>query len=308
MNKQKIIIDTDPGIDDAMAVFFAGLSEKLDLVAMTSVFGNVTLDIATRNAMVLAEILNQNVPVSEGFSKPLVQRPNPVSDYVHGKEGFGDIPARFPKAKPTSVPADKYICDLINANIGEIILCPVGPLTNIAMALRHDPTITSKVKSIIIMGGGVFSGGNVTEFAEANIWNDPHAADEVFAADWEVTVIGLDVTQKVVCAHSDFSKLANKAPVIGGFLAQATDFYIKFYKEAVGINGCQMHDPITVIATIYPDLFTYEYHPIEVCLEPSRIGETMISKDKTRRFAKVAVDVDIDAVKKIFFDTIEAGF
>ena len=308
MNKQKIIIDTDPGIDDAMAVFFAGLSEKLDLVAMTSVFGNVTLDIATRNAMVLAEILNQNVPVSEGFSKPLVQRPNPVSDYVHGKEGFGDIPARLPKAKPTSVPANKYICDLINANIGEIILCPVGPLTNIAMALRHDPTITSKVKSIVIMGGGVFSGGNVTEFAEANIWNDPHAADEVFAADWEVTVIGLDVTQKVVCAHSDFSKLANKAPVIGGFLVQATDFYIKFYKEAVGINGCQMHDPITVIATIYPDLFKYEYHPIEVCLEPSRIGETMISKDKKRRFAKVAVDVDIDAVKKIFFDTIETGF
>jgi len=206
------------------------------------------------------------------------------------------------------VPADKYICDLINANIGEIILCPVGPLTNIAMALRHDPTITSKVKSIVIMGGGVFSGGNVTEFAEANIWNDPHAADEVFAADWEITVIGLDVTQKVVCAHSDFSKLANKAPVIGGFLVQATDFYIKFYKEAVGINGCQMHDPITVIATIYPDLFKYEYHPIEVCLEPSRIGETMISKDKKRRFAKVAVDVDIDAVKKIFFDTIETGF
>ena len=308
MTKQKIIIDTDPCIDDAMAIFFAGLSEKLDLVAMTSVFGNVTLNIATRNAMVLAEILNQNVPVSEGFSKPLVQSPNPVSDYVHGKEGFGDIPAHFPKEKPTNVPADKYICDLINANIGEIILCPVGPLTNIAMALRHDPTITSKVKSIVIMGGGVFSGGNVTEFAEANIWNDPHAADEVFAADWEVILIGLDVTQKVVCAHSDFSKLANKAPVIGGFLAQATDFYIKFYQEAVGINGCQMHDPITVIATIYPDLFTYEYHPIEVCLEPSRIGETIISKDKKRRFAKVAVDVDIDAVKKIFFDTIEIGF
>ena len=308
MTKQKIIIDTDPGIDDAMAIFFAGLSEKLDLVAMTSVFGNVTLDIATRNAMVLAEILNQNVPVSEGFSKPLVQSPNPVSDYVHGKEGFGDIPAHFPKEKPTNLPADKYICDLINANIGEIILCPVGPLTNIAMALRHDPTITSKVKSIVIMGGGVFSGGNVTEFAEANIWNDPHAADEVFAADWEVILIGLDVTQKVVCTHSDFLKLANKAPVIGSFLAQATDFYIKFYKEAVGINGCQMHDPITVIATIYPDLFTYEYHPIEVCLEPSRIGVTMISKDKTRRFAKVAVDVDIDAVKKIFFDTIETGF
>jgi len=308
MNVQKIIIDTDPGIDDAMAIFFAGLSNKLDLVALTSVFGNVTLDNATRNAMVLAEILEQNIPVSRGFPKPLVQTPNPVSDYVHGDEGFGDIPARTPNAKEINIPADKYICELINANVGEIILCPVGPLTNIAMALRYDPTIVSKVKSVVIMGGGVFSGGNVTDFAEANIWNDPHAADEVFSADWEVTVIGLDVTQKVICVHAEFSALVNKAPIIGGFLEQATDFYIKFYKEAAGINGCQMHDPITVIATIYPELFTYEYHPIEVCLEPSKIGETRISKDNNRRLAKVAVEVDVDAVKKIFFDTIKTGF
>jgi inosine-uridine nucleoside N-ribohydrolase len=308
MTCQKIIIDTDPGIDDAMAIFFAGLSDKLDLVAMTSVFGNVTLDIATRNAMVLAEILNQKIPVSRGFSKPLVQIPNPVSDYVHGEEGFGDIPAREPKSKELSIPAHEYICDLINANVGEIILCPVGPLTNIAMALRHDPTIAAKVKSIVIMGGGVFSGGNVTEYAEANIWNDPHAADEVFAADWEVTVIGLDVTQKVICAHSEFSELSRNVPIIGSFLEQATEFYIRFYKEAVGIDGCQMHDPITVVATIYPDLFTYEYHPIEVCLESPRIGETIICKNKKRRLAKVAVDVDIDAVKKIFFDTIKTGF
>lgn len=308
MTQQKILIDTDPGIDDAMAIFFAGLSDKLSLVAMTSVFGNVTVDIATRNAIVLAEILKQNIPVSRGFSKPLVQCSNPVSDYVHGEEGFGDIPAREPKSNEVSTPAHEYICNLINANVGEIILCPVGPLTNIALALRYDPSITAKVKSIVIMGGGVFSGGNVTEYAEANIWNDPHAADEVFAADWEVTVIGLDVTQKVVCAHSEFSNLVNDAPIIGSFLEQATEFYIKFYKEAVGINGCQMHDPITVVATIYPDLFKYEYHPIEVCLNTSRIGETMISTDKRRRLAKVAVDVDIDAVKKIFFDTIKTGF
>jgi inosine-uridine nucleoside N-ribohydrolase len=237
-----------------------------------------------------------------------VQIPNPVSDYVHGEEGFGDIPAREPKSKELSLPAHEYICNLINANVGEIILCPVGPLTNIAMALRHDPTIAAKVKSIVIMGGGVFSGGNVTEYAEANIWNDPHAADEVFAANWEVTVIGLDVTQKVICAHSEFSELSRNVPIIGSFLEQATEFYIRFYKKAVGIDGCQMHDPITVIATIYPDLFRYEYHPIEVCLESPRIGETIICKDKKRRLAKVAVDVDIDAVKKIFFDTIKTGF
>lgn len=308
MKTAKIIIDTDPGIDDAMAIFFAGLSDKLDLIAMTSVFGNVTVDIATRNAMVLAEILKQDIPVAKGHGYPLVQIPNPVSDYVHGSEGFGDISAKVPNSKALDIPAHEYICQMINDHIGEIILCPVGPLTNIALALRYDPTIVSKVKSIVIMGGGLHSGGNVTEFAEANIWNDPHAADEVFAADWEVTVIGLDVTQKVVCPHSDFSALTLDAPIIGKFLEQATDFYIKFYKEAAGIDGCQMHDPITVIATIHPDLFTYEYHPIQVCLDTNKVGETQISNDAGRRAAKIAVDVNVDAVKKIFFNTIRTGF
>jgi inosine-uridine nucleoside N-ribohydrolase len=308
MSVEKIIIDTDPGIDDAMAIFFAGLCDRLDLIAMTGVFGNVTADIATRNAMVLAEILKQDVPVAKGAEVPLVQTPNPVSDYVHGVQGFGDMPAQTPKAKALDVPAPEYLCQLINDNVDEIILCPVGPLTNIALALRHDPSIVSKVKSIVIMGGGVYSGGNVTEHAEANIWNDPHAADEVFAADWEVTVIGLDVTQKVVCPHSDFVTLAKDVPVIGGFLEQATDFYIKFYKEAVGIDGCQMHDPITVIAAIYPELFTYEFQPIEVCLNSDRIGETKISSITNRRPAKIAVDVNIAAVKKMFFDTLKTGY
>lgn len=305
---QKIIIDTDPGIDDAMAVFFAGLSTELDLIALTSVFGNVTSEVGTRNALVLGDILKQDIPVAKGASVPLVQAPNPVSDYVHGVEGFGDMPAQFTQRSAMDVPAHEYLCKLINENQGQIILCPVGPLTNIAAALNHDPSIVDKVQSVVIMGGGVYSGGNVTEYAEANIWNDPHAADEVFAADWQVTVIGLDVTQKVVCPHSDFEALKKSVPVIGEFLSQITDFYIKFYKEAVGIDGCQMHDPITVVACIRPDLFKYEYLPLEVCLNSDRIGETRISADSQRRQAKVAVDVDVDAVKKLFFDTIKTGF
>jgi inosine-uridine nucleoside N-ribohydrolase len=305
---QKIIIDTDPGIDDAMAIFYAGLSDDIDLIAMTSVFGNVTADIATRNALVLGDMLKQEIPVAKGATHPLVQTPNPVSDYVHGVEGFGDIPAQTTKRHAVDQLAHEYLCDLINAHAGDVILCPVGPLTNIALALRHDPSITSKVKSIVIMGGGLHSGGNVTDYAEANIWNDPDAADAVFAADWEVTMIGLDVTQQVVCTHDDFANAAQSAPVLGGFLSQATDFYIKFYQAAVGIDGCQMHDPITVVACIYPDLFKYEYHPLEVCLNSDRIGETRISADSARRNAKVAVGVDVDAVKKVFFDTIKTGY
>ncbi len=305
---QKIIIDTDPGIDDAMAIFYAGLSDKIDLIALTSVFGNVTADIATRNALVLGDMLEQQIPVAKGAQTPLVQTPNPVSDYVHGVEGFGDIPAQTTTRHAVDKPAHEYLCDMINAHNGEIILCPVGPLTNIALALRHDPSITTKVKSVVIMGGGLYSGGNVTDYAEANIWNDPHAADIVFAADWQVTMIGLDVTQQVVCNHADFAAAAKDAPIIGGFLSQATDFYINFYREAVGIDGCQMHDPITIVACIYPELFKYEYHPVEVCVNSDKIGETRISTDSTRRDAKIAVGVDIEAVKKVFFDTIKTGY
>jgi inosine-uridine nucleoside N-ribohydrolase len=305
---QKIIIDTDPGIDDAMAIFYAGLSDKIDLIALTSVFGNVTADIATRNALVLGDILKQEIPVAKGAQIPLEQKPNPVSDYVHGVEGFGDIPAQTTNRNAVEKPAHEYLCDLINDHPSEVILCPVGPLTNIALALRHDPSITTKVKSIVIMGGGLYSGGNVTDYAEANIWNDPHAADIVFAADWEVTVIGLDVTQQVVCTNADFADAAKSVPIIGGFLSQATDYYINFYRDAVGIDGCQMHDPITVVACIYPELFKYEYHPVEVCVNSDKIGETRISTDSTRRDAKIAVGVDIEAVKKVFFDTIKTGY
>ena len=308
MTRSKIIIDTDPGIDDAMAIFYAGLCDKLDLIAMTTVFGNVTAEIATRNALVLAETMRQVIPVARGAATPLVQTPNHVSDHVHGVEGFGDMPAQTPKGSALDVPVPEYLCQMINDHPGEIILCPVGPLTNIALALRLDPSIATKVKSVVIMGGGLHSGGNVSDYAEANIWNDPHAADEVFAADWEVVMIGLDVTQKVVCPHSDFTAMLGDAPIIGDFLAQATDFYIKFYQDEVGVDGCQMHDPTAVIATIYPELFKYEHHPIEVCTDEDRIGETRISNDKSRRLAKVAVDVDIAAVKKIFFDTIKTGF
>jgi len=270
MNSQKIVIDTDPGIDDAMAIFYACFCDRLEVVGLTSVFGNVTTEVATRNALVLGDILDTPIPVAAGSTIPLVQAPNAVSDYVHGTEGFGDIPAQKTNRSAIDCSAAEYICRTINGNPGEIILCPIGPLTNIAHALRLDPSIASKVRSIVIMGGGLYSGGNVTNYAEANIWNDPHAANEVFAADWEVTVVGLDVTQKVVCPHS--------------------------------------HDPVAVIATVYPEYFKYEYHPIEIDLSAARSGATVISKDTNRRPAKIAVDVDVSAIKENFFQTLRKGF
>jgi inosine-uridine nucleoside N-ribohydrolase len=303
----KILIDTDPGIDDAMAIFYAALHPDIEIVGMTSIFGNVTTNIAVRNAIVLAEKVGQPIPVAKGADKPLVMEPNDVSDYVHGVEGFGTMAAQPIKSKPLNEPAYEFICRMINENPGEIILCPIGPLTNIALALEHDPTIVTKAKAVYIMGGGL-NQGNVTEFAEANIWNDPHAADAVFEANWIVTMVGLDVTTRVQCVPTDFVKLAVSAPEIGGFLNEAVQFYMDFYATHYGKRGCDMHDPTAIIAITDPQYFTIENHALEVIVDGARVGQTLRSTDPSRPKHKVPMVVDAQGVKQRFLSIIETGF
>lgn len=305
-----MIIDTDPGVDDAMAIFFALLHPEIDVIGMTAVFGNVTVDIATRNAIVLGERAGQgSIPVARGAEKPLVQVPNEVSDYVHGVEGFGDMPAQ--SIQGASLPnetAAQFIVRQINENPGEISLCPIGPLTNIALALQLDPSITSKVKNVVLMGGAYNVAGNVTKHAEANIWNDPHAAEAVFAADWPVVMVGLDVTQRVICTPEHFEEMAAASPVLGSFLQQAGGYYIEFYKSKVGINGCYMHDPMAIVAAVRPELFTHEHHPIEVAVDGEEIGQTGRSSCTKRSTTQVCTGVDADAVLNFFMETMLAGF
>jgi len=303
----KILIDTDPGIDDAMAIFYAALHPDIEIVGMTSIFGNVTTNIAVRNAIVLAEKVGQPIPVAKGADKPLVMEPNDVSDYVHGVEGFGTMAAQPIKSKPLNEPAHEFICRMINENPGEIILCPIGPLTNIALALEHDPTIVTKAKAVYIMGGGL-NQGNVTEFAEANIWNDPHAADAVFEANWIVTMVGLDITTRVQCVPTDFVKLAVSAPEIGGFLNEAVQFYMDFYATHYGKRGCDMHDPTAIIAITDPQYFTIENHALEVIVDGARVGQTLRSTDPSRPKHKVPMVVDAQGVKQRFLSIIETGF
>ena len=305
---EKLIIDTDPGVDDAMAIFFAMLHPEIELVGLTAIFGNVTVDIAARNAIALSEIGKYPVPVAKGAERPLSIPANPVSDYVHGKEGFGDIPPHPITGKTISQNAAEFIVDQINAAPGEISLCPIGPLTNIALALQLDPSIAQKVKQVVLMGGAYPKAGNVTPFAEANIWNDPHAADQVFAAEWPVTMIGLDVTSQVVCNRDDFESLAKAAPVLGGFLVRAADFYIKFYEENVDLSGCYLHDPAAVIACIRPDLFMLENHKIAVKLADGEIGRTFKASDSNRSETQVGAGIQGDKVKSLFLDTIGSGF
>ncbi len=308
MSKHKIIIDTDPGVDDAMAILYACLDPEVELVGLTSIFGNVTIDVATRNALALLELAEVEVPVSQGASKPLVQEAKEVAWEVHGREGFGDVPPFTPASSPDPRAAHQFICDMVNENPGEIVLCPVGPLTNIAMALQHDPSIATKVKSVTVMGGSLDEGGNVTTHAEANIWQDPHAAEIVFSADWPVTMIGLDVTHQVVCKPEEFALLPKDSPKLGGFLNDAAQFYFDFHARVDGLHGCHMHDPAAVISIVKPQYFKTEATGLDAILDGEEVGMTIRSKNSTKPLVNVAMEIDTEAVKRHFLDMIKTGY
>lgn len=308
MTQHKIIIDTDPGVDDAMAILFAHLDPTVELLGLTSIFGNVTTDIATRNSLALLEMVGLDVPVARGADKPIVQEAKPVAWEVHGKEGFGTVPPITPKSNAINETAAEFICRVVNENPGEVTLCPVGPLTNIALALQLDPSIAGKVKSVTVMGGSLDGGGNVTPHAEANIWQDPHAADLVFAGEWKITMVGLDVTHQVICKPDDFAGLVEPAPKLGGFLNEAAQFYFQFHRDENGIDGCHMHDPTAVISIVRPDLFSIDETPVNVILEGEEIGRTVRANKIDQSSVKVCRGIDVEAVRNIFLETIKSGF
>ena len=233
----KVIIDTDPGVDDAMAILYAMLKPEIDLVGLTSIFGNVFTDTATRNALALTELAEHPLSRRSRGAKAARAGTTGTCLFVHGREGFGDVPPFVPKTAPEPVSAAQFICNMINRYPGEIVLCPIGPLTNVALALEHDPTIVEKVKSVTVMGASLEEGGNVTPFAEANIWQDPHAAKQVFGAAWDVTIVGLDVTHQIICTPDDFASLVEPAPVLGGFLNEAAQFYFDFTASPTAWKG-----------------------------------------------------------------------
>ena len=302
MSDIKLIIDTDPGIDDAMAIHYACAHPSIDLNALTTIFGNVFTEQATRNALFLKQQTGAGFAVAEGECAPLIMPLNPPSHYVHGDEGFGDLTAPHITEEADPKEASRAIYEICKAHPGEVILCPVGPLTNIAKCLRETPDITRYVKRVVIMGGAVWADGNVTPHAEANIWNDPHAADIVFAADWEIDLIGLDVTQKITCTQADFDQIALASPEIGGFLADIARFYIRFYQSVMQREVCVMHDPSAIVAITDRDLFRFEPAPLEVITSGEEIGNTIISSDTRRRHVNVGVDADVAAVRKRFLD------
>jgi inosine-uridine nucleoside N-ribohydrolase len=297
----KLIIDTDPGVDDAMAITFAALNPGVELLGLTTVFGNVTAMQGTHNALYLAERLGHPVPVAEGANTPRVLPPFKPSEHVHGPEGFGELQVPQPKGKAAAESAAEFLVRMARENPGEIVLCPVGPMTNVAAAIDLDPNFARNLKSLVFMGGALDARGNVTAFAEANTWHDPHALDVVLQSGADITMVGLDVTMQLILKPADFDRMAELSPMHGGFLRDMSHFYLEFYKS-VGEAGCGFHDPMTIIAALHPELFKTETTPLAVKLEGDEIGRTY--RTSGRPPVNVCLNLDVQRVKAIFIDTL----
>ncbi|WP_317930658.1 nucleoside hydrolase [Halioxenophilus sp. WMMB6] len=274
---EKIIIDADVGIDDAMAILLAHASPELEVVGITTVFGNATIENSTRNALYLTQRLQVATPVVQGARKPLVLPEGPPTDFVHGANGLGNYPVNLAGDRiPLNLTAAEFIIEQSHIYPGELTLVPVGRLTNIALALALDPTLPSRIKQVVLMGGAFHHPGNVTPVAEANIIGDPHAADVVFGAPWQKLVaIGLDVTTQLVVGPKDLAAITKKNPTTGQFLEGISAFYLNFYRSVGVEEGFYLHDPAAILYVIKPELFNLEGGPVRVITEGIAIGQTI---------------------------------
>ncbi len=264
---RKIIIDTDPGQDDAVAILLAlGSPDELEVLGITAVAGNVPLALTEKNARIVCELAGRpDIPVFAGADRPL-RRSLVTAEHVHGKTGLdGPVMADPTMALQPVHGADFIIDTLRDAPSGSVTLVPIGPLTNIAIAFERAPEIIGKVAEIVLMGGAYFEVGNITPAAEFNIFVDPEAADIVFRSGAPLVVMPLDVTHKALTSRTRvdaFAALGNEA---GRMVAAWTDFFERFDKEKYGSEGAPLHDPCTIAYLLEPDLFTGRH--VNVCVE-----------------------------------------
>ena len=274
---QKIIIDTDPGIDDAMAILFALKAPELEVVGLTTIYGNVHTDLATQNALRLVELAHRpDIPVAHGADLPLVTPLKQVAHHVHGVDGFGNTNQPPPRGKPIDPSAAQFIVETVMAQPGEITLVSTGPLTNLALALALEPRLIEAVAGVVLMGGAAFVNGNVTPAAEANIYKDAHAADVVFTAGWPLTMVGLDVTTKIVMTPDYIAGLKSAGTRTTHFIDTINPFYMTYYCQTYhGLNGMHVHDPAAIAYVVDPSLFATLSAPVRVITDGIATGLTL---------------------------------
>jgi purine nucleosidase len=266
MTAQKIIIDTDPGQDDAVAILLALASPELDVLGVVAVAGNVPLDYSSKNALIICELADKvDVKVFAGCDAPLT-RALVTAEHVHGKTGLDGIDLPDPVMPLQDQHGVDFIIETLRTEpAGTVTLCPLGPLTNIATAFTKAPDIVERVDQIVLMGGAYFEVGNITPAAEFNIYVDPEAADIVFKSGADIVVLPLDVTHKALTSQARVQAFRDLGTKVGEAVASWTDFFERYDMEKYGSVGAPLHDPCVIAYLLAPELFTGRH--VNVCIE-----------------------------------------
>lgn len=272
-----IIIDCDPGHDDAVAILLALASPEVELIGVTTVAGNSGLDNTTRNALTVLEVAGRSdIPVARGSDAPL-RRPLRIADAVHGASGLDGPDVPPPTATPIEAHAVEFLANTLKEASAPITLIPVGPLTNIARLITDHPDALSNVERVVLMGGALTL-GNRSPAAEFNIWVDPEAADIVFRSGLDLTMVGLDLTHQVIVGnrHGDRMRPLGRC---GAFVADLLGHFTKFYGDMYGYDGAAMHDAVAVAEVIWPDLIESKDYYVEVDVtDGPSAGRTLVDK------------------------------
>ena len=309
---RKIVIDCDPGIDDAMAIILAMQFSAFEIVGITTMFGNASVDQATQNALTVVELSGRAIPVYKGASKPLRIKLDPPPDFVHGKDGLGNTGHAAPRRSYLAKSAAQFLVEAARTYPGQLTIVAVGRLTNLASALKLDSSLTTNVKEVVLMGGALHVPGNVSPVAEANISGDPDAADIVLTAPWKVTMIALNTTTKVTLNDAILMRIRDNNDRYGPFVWSISRFYMDFHKNVNHVEGgFYVHDPSAVMYLIEPDIFTTRKGPVRVVREGIAIGETIMpAYDYQLELppwrGKPAVTTATDVDVKRFLDTFES--
>lgn len=290
-----IVIDTDPGVDDALALLLALNLPKLSIKAITATFGNVSVHQAVRNILSVLEIASPHYTPSvvQGAEHPLkklfVKR-----DYrVHGRNGLGNVNLPVSHLKPTK----KRLYDTLKIEKNTSYIC-LGPLTNFAQLILKNSSVIRRIRNIILMGGAVYAPGNVTKFAEFNIYSDPDAAKIVLNSGIPITMVGLDVTHKTLLTENDLKDLDISNPILN-FIKKISSYYIKFHKEHRNMKGCFLHDPLAIAVAVDRNIVKTEKLPIDVVTEGKKVGQTFIKRGMKPN-VDVCIEVDNEKFMRLF--------
>lgn len=305
----KVILDTDPGIDDALAFILLKAMPEIELQAITVTHGNTSVEKCTTNALKLVELLGmQNIPVAMGADQPLVKALS-VAEETHGDTGLGHAVLPTPTTNVVATNAANLIIEIVNANPGEITILCIGPVTNLALALLKEPSLRKKIKNVVSMAGTIHYPGNATPSSEYNVFCDPESFDILLRSGIDLTIVPLDVTYQCLFTKDHVARLNGAREDIRNFIDRSTAFYMEFHAEYQGIQGCAINDPLAAAILVKPELVTFRDYFLDIELHgqftTAKISADHFNATSNRPNAKVAMEVNVDGFMDFFIERVK---